>query len=63
MTRTQSDSKIAKSASIPENQLTDKEKYMKYFELGEVGGESVQFVKEMQKCHVILKVALDRSPP
>jgi protein SSD1 len=61
--RTQSDSKIAKSANIPESQLTDKDKYMKYFELGEVGGESVQFVKELQKVPVILKVALDRSPP
>jgi len=63
-TRTQSDSRIAKSGSdIPENQLTDKEKYRSYFKLREEGGEYIQDVTEMTRVPVILKTDLTKSPP
>lgn len=62
--RTQSDSKIAKPISdIPENNLTDKEKYLSYFKLREEGGEYIQDVTEMTRVPVILKTDLSKSPP
>jgi protein SSD1 len=59
--RTQSDSKIAKSA--PEANLSDKEKYLSYFKLREEGGEYIQDVTEMTRVPVILKTDLTKSPP
>jgi protein SSD1 len=62
--RTQSDSRIAKAAgNIPENNLTDKEKYLSYFKLREEGGEYIQDVTEMTRVPVILKTDLTKSPP
>lgn len=62
--RTQSDSKISASASdSPEGKLTDKEKYLSYFKLREVGGEYIQDVTEMSRVPVILKTDLTKSPP
>ena len=61
--RTQSDSRIAKHSDLPESNLTDKEKYMKYFELREVDGECIQDVKELTRVPVILAVDLTKSPP
>jgi len=63
-TRTQSDSRIAKGAgNIPENNLSDKEKYLSYFKLREEGGEYIQDVTEMTRVPVILKTDLTKSPP
>lgn len=63
-TRTQSDSRIAKSAAdSPENKVSDKEKYMSYFKLREEGGEFIQDVTEMTRVPVILKTDLSKSPP
>ena len=63
-TRTQSDSRIAKAAgNIPENNLTDKKKYLNYFKLREEGGEHIQDVTEMTRVPVILKTDLTKSPP
>ena len=63
-TRTQSDSRITKGAgNIPENNLTDKEKYLSYFKLREEGGEYIQDVTEMTRVPVILKTDLTKSPP
>jgi protein SSD1 len=63
-TRTQSDSKIVKSAGdIPENNLSDKEKYLSYFKLREEGGEFIQDVTEMTRVPIILKTDLSKSPP
>ncbi|EXJ77740.1 hypothetical protein A1O3_09969 [Capronia epimyces CBS 606.96] len=63
-TRTQSDSRIAKSGGdIPENHLSDKEKYLSYFKLREEGGEYIQDVTEMTRVPVILKTDLTKSPP
>ncbi|EXJ58640.1 hypothetical protein A1O7_06067 [Cladophialophora yegresii CBS 114405] len=62
--RTQSDSRIAKAGgNIPENNLTDKEKYLSYFKLREEGGEYIQDVTEMTRVPVILKTDLTKSPP
>ena len=62
--RTQSDSRIAKSAGdVPENKLSDKEKYLSYFKLREEGGEFIQDVTEMTRVPVILKTDLSKSPP
>ncbi|RMD39499.1 hypothetical protein DV735_g5631, partial [Chaetothyriales sp. CBS 134920] len=62
--RTQSDSKISKSAiDAPENQVSDKEKYLSYFKLREEGGEFIQDVTEMTRVPVILKTDLTKSPP
>ncbi|RMZ85814.1 hypothetical protein DV737_g502, partial [Chaetothyriales sp. CBS 132003] len=62
--RTQSDSKISKSAvDAPENQMSDKEKYSSYFKLREEGGEFIQDVTEMSRVPVILKTDLTKSPP
>ncbi|KAL2411115.1 Virulence protein SSD1 [Exophiala dermatitidis] len=62
--RTQSDSRIAKAGGdIPENHLTDKEKYLSYFKLREEGGEHIQDVTEMTRVPVILKTDLSKSPP
>jgi protein SSD1 len=62
--RTQSDSRIAKSAGdAPENKLSDKEKYLSYFKLREEGGEFIQDVTEMTRVPVILKTDLSKSPP
>ncbi|RMZ75063.1 hypothetical protein DV738_g5668, partial [Chaetothyriales sp. CBS 135597] len=62
--RTQSDSKIAKSAiDAPESQVSDKEKYWSYFKLREEGGEFIQDVTEMTRVPVILKTDLTKSPP
>ena len=62
--RTQSDSRIARGAgNIPENNLTDKEKYLSYFKLREEGGEYIQDVTEMTRVPVILKTDLTKSPP
>jgi protein SSD1 len=63
-TRTQSDSRIVKQAGdIPENHLSDKEKYLSYFKLREEGGEYIQDVTEMTRVPVILKTDLSKSPP
>lgn len=63
-TRTQSDPKIATSAGdIPENNLSDKEKYLSYFKLREEGGEYIQDVTEMTRVPIILKTDLTKSPP
>ncbi|KAK5194737.1 Translational repressor [Exophiala xenobiotica] len=63
-TRTQSDSKISRSAGdVPENHLTDKEKYLTYFSLREEGGEYIQDVREMTRIPVILKTDMTKSPP
>jgi protein SSD1 len=63
-TRTQSDSKIGRSAGdVPENHLTDKEKYLTYFSLREEGGEYIQDVREMTRIPVILKTDMTKSPP
>lgn len=63
-TRTQSDSKIAKQVgNVPENNLTDKEKYLSYFKLREEGGEYIQDVTEMTRVPIILKTDLSKSPP
>ena len=62
--RTQSDSRLATSvANAPENNLTDKEKYLSYFKLREEGGEFIQDVTEMTRVPVILKTDLTKSPP
>ncbi|KPI35403.1 Virulence protein SSD1 [Cyphellophora attinorum] len=61
--RTQSDSKIAKHSDLPESQLTDKQKYLKYFDLRETDGESIQDVRELTRVPVILAVDLTKSPP
>lgn len=62
--RTQSDSKLASSATdAPENKLSDKEKYLSYFKLREEGGEFIQDVTEMTRVPVILKTDLSKSPP
>ena len=63
-TRTQSDSRIAKApGNIPENNLTDKDKYLSYFKLREEDGEYIQDVTEMTRIPVILKTDLTKSPP
>jgi protein SSD1 len=62
--RTQSDSRIAKSGGdVPENHLSDKEKYLSYFKLREEGGEYIQDVTEMTRVPVILKTDMSKSPP
>jgi len=62
--RTQSDSRISTSTGeTPESKLTDKEKYLNYFKLREVGGEYIQDVTEMTRVPVILKTDLTKSPP
>ena len=62
--RTQSDSRLARSvADAPENKLTDKKKFMKYFKLREEGGGYIQDVTEMTRVPVILKTDLSKSPP
>ena len=62
--RTQSASRISTAASdAPEAKLTDKEKYLSYFKLREVGGEYIQDVTEMTRVPVILKTDLTKSPP
>ena len=43
--------------------MTDKEKYLNYFKLREVGGEYIQDVTEMTRVPVILKTDLTKSPP
>lgn len=62
--RTRSDPKMATSSSdAPEAKLTDKEKYLKLFQLREENGEYVQDVTEMTRVPVILKTDLTKSPP
>jgi protein SSD1 len=62
--RTQSDSRIFKAAGdLPENKLTDKERYLSYFKLREEGGEYIQDVTEMTRVPIILKTDLSKSPP
>jgi len=63
-TRTRSDSRIFKSGdNIPENNLSDKDKYLGYFTLREEGGEYIQDVREMTRVPIILKTDLSKSPP
>ncbi|CAL8584545.1 Translational repressor [Xanthoria parietina] len=62
--RTQSDPRLTSSAKdLPEEKLTDKEKYLEYFKLREEGGEYIQDVTEMTRVPVILKTDLTKSPP
>lgn len=62
--RTQSDPKLTSSAKdLPEEKLTNKEKYLEYFKLREEGGEYIQDVTEMTRVPVILKTDLTKSPP
>ncbi|KAL8680645.1 MAG: hypothetical protein Q9186_003183 [Xanthomendoza sp. 1 TL-2023] len=62
--RTQSDPKLTSSAKeLPEEKLTDKEKYLGFFKLREEGGEYIQDVTEMTRVPVILKTDLTKSPP
>jgi protein SSD1 len=60
--RTRSDSKVP-SNDVPEQRLTNKEKYLKLFKLREEGGEYIQDVTEMTRVPVILKTDLTKSPP
>jgi protein SSD1 len=65
-TRTQSDSRLTKDGSkIPEDNLTDKKKYLQYYKLRSGTGEfsEIQDVTEMTKLPVILKVDMSKSPP
>ncbi|KAL8814133.1 MAG: hypothetical protein Q9223_006623 [Gallowayella weberi] len=62
--RTQSDPKLTSSAKeLPEEKLTNKEKYLGLFKLREEGGEYIQDVTEMTRVPVILKTDLTKSPP
>lgn len=62
--RTRSDPKLAISAGeTPEAKLTNKEKYLGFFNLREEGGEYIQDVTEMTRVPVILKTDLSKSPP
>ncbi|KIV78796.1 hypothetical protein PV11_06406 [Exophiala sideris] len=62
--RTQSESKLNKpSSDIPEDHLSEKEKYLSYFSLREEGGEYIQDVREMTRVPVILKTDMTKSPP
>ncbi|KAJ5902192.1 hypothetical protein N7495_002720 [Penicillium taxi] len=62
--RTRSDPKIASGPSdAPENQLTNKEKYLKLFKLREEDGMFIQDVTEMSRIPIILKTDLSKSPP
>ncbi|PHH86462.1 hypothetical protein CDD83_10215 [Cordyceps sp. RAO-2017] len=60
--RTRSDSKVPVSEAV-EAGLTNKEKYLKLFELREEGGDYIQDVTEMRKLPIILKTDLSKSPP
>ncbi|KAL8766563.1 MAG: hypothetical protein Q9209_006706 [Squamulea sp. 1 TL-2023] len=62
--RTQSDTKLTSSAKgLPEEKLSDKEKYLGFFKLREESGEYIQDVTEMTRVPVILKTDLTKSPP
>ena len=60
--RSKSDSRVLTS-SVPESQLTNKEKYLGLFKLREENGEYIQDVKEMTRVPVLLKTDLTKSPP
>jgi len=60
--RTRSDSKVH-AVEAPETRLSNKEKYLKLFQLREEGGEYIQDVTEMTRVPVILKTDLSKSPP
>ncbi|KAK3672245.1 Translational repressor [Recurvomyces mirabilis] len=59
--RSKSDSRILNS--VPEGRLTNKEKYLGYFDLREEGGNYIQDVREMMRVPVLLKTDLGKSPP
>lgn len=62
--RTQSDSKLASNVGeTPEAKLSNKEKYLSFFNLREEDGEYIQDVTEMTRVPVILKTDLTKSPP
>ena len=62
--RTQSDPKMASSVSeVPEDKMSNKEKYLKLFKLREEDGEYIQDVTEMTRVPIILKTDLTKSPP
>ena len=62
--RTRSDPKLTSSAKdLPEEKLSNKEKYLGFFKLREEGGEYIQDVTEMTRVPVILKTDLTKSPP
>lgn len=62
--RTRSDPKIATSTGdAPEAKLTNKEKYLRLFQLREEDGEYIQDVTEMTRVPIILKTDLSKSPP
>ncbi len=62
--RTRSDPKLTSSAKdLPEEKLSNKEKYLGFFKLREEGGEYIQDVSEMTRVPVILKTDLTKSPP
>ncbi|KAI5293141.1 hypothetical protein KEM52_005799 [Ascosphaera acerosa] len=53
------------AAALPEppRELTDAEKYGKYFDIREVDGECIQNVVEMTRVPIILKTDMTKSPP
>jgi len=59
--RSKSDSRILNS--VPEGKLTNREKYLGYFDLREEGGNYIQDVREMTRVPVLLKTDLGKSPP
>ena len=62
--RTNSDSKLTKSTTdAPETKLSDKDRYLQMFSLGEEKGEYIQDVREMSRVPIILKTDLTKSPP
>lgn len=60
--RTRSDSKVP-VVDAAENRLSNKEKYLKLFNLREEDGDYIQDVTEMTRVPVILKTDLTKSPP
>ncbi|KAK5110347.1 hypothetical protein LTR62_006055 [Meristemomyces frigidus] len=59
--RSKSDSRVL--SSVPEGKLTNKEKYLGYFDLREEKGHFIQDVREMTRVPVLLKTDLTKSPP
>lgn len=49
--------------ALPEQKLTNKQKYLNFFSLREEGGEYIQDVREMTRVPVLLKTDLGKSPP
>ena len=51
------------AGDIPENNLSNKERFLSLFKLREQGNDHIQEVKEMIRVPVILKTDLTKSPP